>query len=79
MVLWNVIFGFIPGVNFLWWLATMIPFIALEVRRLHDTGRSGWWLLIGLVPIVGLILIFVWLLSDSEIGSNRWGDSPKYN
>lgn len=79
MVLWNLIFGCIPFVNFIWWLATCIPFMALAVRRLHDVSRSGAWLLISLVPFVGAILLLVWFATDSEYGSNRWGDAPKYN
>lgn len=79
MVLWNMIFGIVPFVNILWWLATLIPFLALAVRRLHDVGRSGAWILISLIPIVGPILMLVWLLTDSEPGANRWGNSPKYS
>jgi len=57
-------------------LAVLIPNIAVSVRRLHDTGRSGWWNLICLVPCIGLILI-VWLAGDSQPGSNQYGPNPK--
>lgn len=78
MVLWNLIFCWIPVVNIIWCLAVFIPSLALAARRLHDVGRSGVWLLIGLVPIVGSILLLVWFVTDSEYGTNRWGDNPKY-
>jgi uncharacterized membrane protein YhaH (DUF805 family) len=57
-------------------LALLIPGIAVGVRRLHDTGRSGWWLLIGLVPIVGWIVLLVFFLQDSQ-AENQYGESPK--
>ncbi len=62
-------------------LATFIPSIALVVRRLHDTGRSGWWLLLGLIPFVnyiGGIILFIFECQDSQPGINQWGVSPKY-
>ena len=58
-------------------LATLIPSLAVSVRRLHDTDRSGWWLLISLVPFIGyLVLLVVWLL-DGDHGSNRYGPNPR--
>lgn len=54
-----------------------IPCMAVSVRRLHDTGRSGWWFLIGLVPIVGALALLVFLLQDSKPGENQYGPSPK--
>lgn len=58
-------------------LAVLIPTLAVCVRRLHDTGRAGTYLFLLLVPIVGEILIVVWLVQDSETGNNRFGPSPK--
>ena len=67
-----------PGiVGLLFALAILIPGIAVAVRRLHDTDRSGWWLLIAFVPIVGTIVLLVFLLLDSNPGENRFGSSPK--
>jgi uncharacterized membrane protein YhaH (DUF805 family) len=57
-------------------LALLVPGIAVGVRRLHDTGRSGWWLLIGLVPVVGWIVLLVFFVQDSQ-GENQYGSSPK--
>lgn len=57
---------------------TIVPVAALGVRRLHDTGKSGLYLLIGLIPLVGGIIVLVFLGTDSQRGSNAYGPSPKY-
>ena len=58
-------------------LAVLIPSIAVSVRRLHDTGRSGWWLLIGLIPFIGAIVLLVFMVLDSNPGENQHGPNPK--
>jgi uncharacterized membrane protein YhaH (DUF805 family) len=64
------------------WLATiaaivfLVPNLAVGVRRLHDTGRTGWWLLIGLVPLIGVIVLIYFFVLDSE-NDNQYGPSPK--
>ena len=58
-----------------WLLASMIPSIAIQFRRLHDTDRSGWWILIGLIPIAGAIVLLVFFLQPSAAGVNRYGES----
>lgn len=58
-------------------LAVLIPTIAVTVRRLHDTGRSGWWILIFLVPVVGFIILLVFMVLDSQPGDNEYGPNPK--
>jgi uncharacterized membrane protein YhaH (DUF805 family) len=58
-------------------LAVLIPSLAVAVRRLHDTGRSGWWILIGLVPIVGTIVLLVFMVTDSEQRTNQYGPRPE--
>ena len=58
-------------------LLVLIPSIAVAVRRLHDTGRSGWWLLLALIPAIGAIILLVFLVLDSEVESNDYGDNPK--
>lgn len=58
-------------------LAVLIPSIAVLVRRLHDTDRSGWWALIGLIPIIGWIVLLVFVLLDSHPGQNQYGPNPK--
>ena len=57
-------------------LALLLPNIAVAIRRLHDTSRSGWWILIGLIPIVGWIILIVFYCQDSH-GDNEYGPSPK--
>ncbi len=57
-------------------LATFIPSLAVGVRRLHDTGKSGWWYLMAFVPIANIVLL-VFFCIDSESGTNKWGDNPK--
>ncbi|GGM07745.1 DUF805 domain-containing protein [Deinococcus aerophilus] len=58
-------------------LAVLIPGLALTARRLHDTGRSGWWQLLSLIPLVGGIVVLVFVVSDSDAQTNRWGPNPK--
>jgi uncharacterized membrane protein YhaH (DUF805 family) len=64
-------------VGLIWILITIVPAIGVLVRRLHDTGRSGRWALIGLVPIVGTIVLLVFTVQDSEAAENLYGVSPK--
>ena len=58
-------------------LAVLIPGFALFCRRMHDTGRSGWWWLIGLIPFVGIIVLLVFCCLDSQPGENKYGPNPK--
>ena len=64
------------GVYILALLALFIPSLAVGVRRLHDTGKSGWFYLLSLIPLGGIVL-FVFFIQDSEPGSNKWGENPK--
>lgn len=67
--------AFVP--LWLYALAVFIPSLAVTVRRLHDTGRSGWWFLISLVPFVGGIILLVFVCTDSQPGPNMFGPNPK--
>lgn len=58
--------------NYIWSLLTLVPSLAVTVRRLHDTDRSGWWILIGLVPLVGWIILIVWTASASKPAGARF-------
>lgn len=58
-------------------LVVLIPSIAVGFRRLHDTGRSAWWLLIGFIPLIGIIVLLVFMVQDSQEGENEYGVSPK--
>jgi uncharacterized membrane protein YhaH (DUF805 family) len=59
-------------------LALLLPSLAVSVRRLHDTGRTGWWCFIALVPLVGAIVLLVFDCQDSSPGHNVYGPSPKF-
>jgi len=58
-------------------LAVIIPALAVTVRRLHDTGKSGWWIFISLIPFIGAIWLIVLLATDSQPGANQYGPNPK--
>ncbi|WP_112466707.1 DUF805 domain-containing protein [Streptomyces triticisoli] len=58
-------------------LAVLLPSLGVTIRRLHDTNRSGWWILIGLVPLAGFIVLLVFTVSDSQPGDNQYGPNPK--
>ena len=87
-VLWNAVFGI--GVGFLdaivggggillnlFLLASLLPWWAVNVRRLHDTNRCGWWILISFVPFVGGIWFLVLMVLEGTNGANRYGEDPK--
>lgn len=63
--------------SYIYTLAVLVPSLAVCVRRLHDVGKSGWMYLIGLIPIVGWIWLIVLFCTDSQKGSNQWGNNPK--
>ncbi|WP_071461514.1 DUF805 domain-containing protein [Bacillus massilinigeriensis] len=67
-----VIFG-------IYFLGTLIPVFAVNVRRLHDIGKSGWFLLTYYIPIVGTIFLLVSTCTDSQPGDNKYGPNPKEN
>lgn len=58
-------------------LAMILPTLGVTVRRLHDTGRSGLWILIGLIPVLGFIVLLVFMCQGSKPGPNQWGPNPK--
>ncbi|KUO14474.1 DUF805 domain-containing protein [Streptomyces dysideae] len=66
-----------PAITAVFAVALLLPSLAVTVRRLHDTGRTGWWILIGIVPLVGLIVMLVFLCSDGQPGQNKYGPNPK--
>jgi len=77
----NWVLGFLPGIGWilslLFGLAIIVPGIAVGIRRMHDIGKSGWWCLINLIPLVGTIWFIVLAAQDSESGANKWGACPK--
>ncbi|WP_343613102.1 DUF805 domain-containing protein [Novosphingobium sp.] len=81
---YSVLLGFRSTPNFaatalsgLFGLVSIIPSLAVGIRRLHDTDRSGWWLLIGLIPLVGTLILLYFVVSDGTPGPNRFGEDPK--
>lgn len=67
---WGVLSG-------LYTLLVCLPSLSVSVRRLHDSSKSGWWLLIGIIPILGSLILLVFMLQDSSPGRNQYGPNPK--
>jgi uncharacterized membrane protein YhaH (DUF805 family) len=77
-----LILGAISNVFFvllvIYWIALIVPSLAVTFRRLHDTDKSGWFILFGLVPFVGGLILLIFMVLDSTRGTNQWGTSEKY-
>ena len=67
-------FGILSGI---YALGVLLPTIAVSVRRLHDVSKSGWWILIGLIPLVGALVLLYFYVSDGKAGDNEYGPNPK--
>jgi uncharacterized membrane protein YhaH (DUF805 family) len=65
-----------PVLGLIYSLAVLLPSLAVGVRRLHDTGRSGWWLLLGLIPLIGIIILIVWFATEGDRATNQYGPNP---
>lgn len=65
-------------IGILFVLFTLVTALSLGVRRLHDTGRSGWWVLLSFIPLIGGIVLLVWAAQDGTPGANRFGFDPKH-
>lgn len=66
-----------PILQGLYMLAILLPALGVTVRRLHDTGRSGWWILVSFVPFIGGLILLVFTVLDSQPGDNQYGANPK--
>jgi uncharacterized membrane protein YhaH (DUF805 family) len=66
-----------PILYALYALAVLLPSLAVAVRRLHDTDRSGWWLLLGVIPLIGGIVLLVFMCLEGTQGNNKYGANPK--
>jgi uncharacterized membrane protein YhaH (DUF805 family) len=77
-ILFTFLCGLIPFLGYVAMLAFLIPGIAVCVRRLHDIGKSGWNYFFCLIPILGSILLIVWLCQPSQEGDNEYGPNPNY-
>jgi uncharacterized membrane protein YhaH (DUF805 family) len=73
----NVLHQAVVIVFFLYWALTLLPGVAVQARRLHDTGKTGWYMLISLVPFVGGIILLVALCTEGNYGPNEYGPDPK--
>jgi len=86
-VLFNMLIGFaitlvdvfarLGFLGVLYSLAMIIPTLAVTVRRLHDTGRSGWWVFINLIPVVGAIVLFIFMVIEGDPHDNEYGPDPE--
>lgn len=73
----DMIIGTYMVLGFIYSLAVLLPSIAVGIRRLHDTGKSGWWLLISFIPIIGAIVLIVFAVTPGTPGTNQYGLNPK--
>ena len=60
-------------------LALLLPSLGVAIRRLHDIGKSGWWILIAFIPILGAIILLIFMVTPGNAGSNQYGPDPKSN
>jgi len=67
----------VPVVQAIVALALVVPTVAVAVRRLHDTDRSGWWLLVAVIPLIGGVALLVWFCLRGAAGDNRFGAAPQ--
>ena len=79
----GIVAGIIDGILGTWGvvtglagLALLLPTLAVSVRRLHDTNRTGWWILIGLIPLIGFIVLLIFYLQEGDAGDNEYGPPP---
>lgn len=77
MAIGAVIGDFFGIISLLYSLAVLIPGLAVAVRRLHDTGKSGWMILAGFIPLIGPIWLLILMITDSDAGDNKYGPNPK--
>ena len=78
-VILSVVDGMIgvPVLGAIYALNVLLPSIAVGARRFHDIGKSGWWLLIGLIPLLGGLILLIFFVLDSNPGDNKYGPNPK--
>ncbi len=71
------VLGLTPMLAGIYSLAVLLPSLAVAIRRLHDTNRSGWWLLLAFIPLIGIIALIVFFCLEGEKNDNRFGLDPK--
>ena len=72
---WSMTGGFQPLTS-IFAIVSLVPIIAVTVRRLHDTGKSGWWAMVGLIPLIGWIWVLILCAAAGEVRANAFGDAP---
>jgi uncharacterized membrane protein YhaH (DUF805 family) len=79
MVVLSFVDGMIgmPVLGLIYALGVLLPSLAVGARRLHDIGKSGWWQLVGLVPFIGILVLIIFFVLDSNPGDNKYGPNPK--
>lgn len=78
----TTVLGFIPGkvgmiIQIIWWLAVLLPTLGVAARRLHDINKSGWLLLLALIPLVGEIILIIWWCKEGDKTDNQYGPVPE--
>jgi uncharacterized membrane protein YhaH (DUF805 family) len=73
----NGAIGAVLLIHFAVMLALLVPSLAVTFRRLHDTNRRGWWILLSFIPLIGALVLFIFYLLDGTAGPNRFGEDPK--
>jgi uncharacterized membrane protein YhaH (DUF805 family) len=73
----DAVLGTVAVFSGIYLLGVIVPAIAVTIRRLHDTGKSGWWIFIGLVPVIGGLWMLYLMVIDGNPGDNQYGPSPK--
>ncbi|NOU63709.1 DUF805 domain-containing protein [Paenibacillus sp. LMG 31461] len=73
----EAIIGLDQVLSGLYSLFILLPSLAVAFRRLHDTGKSGWWILLGIIPLIGFIILLVFFCQDSDVNDNQYGPNPK--
>lgn len=76
LVIGFVIAKFVPLLGAIFYLAVLLPSLAVGARRLHDTNRTAWWLLLYLLPLIGVIVLLVFFVLESTPGQNDYGENP---
>lgn len=71
-----ILYNEIGPVSWISTVITIVPSVAVSARRLHDIGRSGWWQLLLLIPVIGWIVLVIWWATKSDVGDNKFGPSP---
>jgi uncharacterized membrane protein YhaH (DUF805 family) len=76
LIIVDAIIGTSGGLTAVFTLIILIPTLAVEIRRFHDIDRSGWWWMIGFVPLVGAIVLIIWWTTAGHEGMNKYGRNP---